>query len=177
MKSPLIHFLSALAVLVLAFGGYGIWYSIVSHKSQHVADVQTKIDEATKNVARIASARAALAEIASDEAKVRGYFVPEAGVVGFITTLENLGRSEKTSVNVLSVSTSGTAAQPVLLLTLSIKGTFDGVMRTVGAIEYAPYALFISKLTVAKDDANAWHADLSLTVGSAPSATSTAQTH
>jgi hypothetical protein len=177
MKSPTIHFFGALAVLALVSSGYGVWYSVVSHKSQYVANVQQQIDDANKNVSRIASARAALAEIANDEAQVKSYFVPESGVVAFITTLERLGTAQNSRVSVLSVSTAGSTAQPILVLSLSIKGTFDAVMRTVGAIEYAPYDLSVSRLSVGQDDKNLWHADLSLSVGSAPAATSTSTTH
>lgn len=174
MRSPFIHFLAALVVGLMAAGLYSVWYGAVSHKSQQVAALESQISDANKNVSRIASARAALAEMANDEANVQGYFVPEAGVVTFINTLEQLGLVEKSTVSVLSVSTSGTKAQPVLLLSLSVTGNFDAVMRTVGAIEYAPYDLSIAKLSVEQGEKNAWQADVSVTVGSAPTATTTA---
>ncbi len=176
MKSPLTHFLGALVFGLAAIGCYGVWYSVVSNKSQQVADLQAQIDDANKNVNSIASARAALAEIANDEANVQSYFVPETGVVAFINSLEQLGVAEKSTVSVLSVSTAGSSTQPVLLLSLSITGAFDAVMRTIGSVEYAPYDLFISKLAVAQADKGKWQANLSLTVGSAPAATSTART-
>jgi len=173
MKSPSAHFLAALVIGLLVAGCYGVWYSAVSHKSQQVADLQSQIDDANKNVNRIASARAALAEIANDEANVQSYFVPETGVVTFINTLEALGPVERSTVSVLSVSTAGTPTQPLLLLSLSITGTFDAVMRTIGAVEYAPYDLSISKLSVTQNDKGSWQANISLTVGSAPTATTT----
>lgn len=177
MKSPLIHFLGALVFGLAVTGCYGVWYNVVSNKSQQVADLQAQIDDANKNVNRIASARAALAEIANDEVNVQSYFVPEAGVVTFINNLEQLGSAQKAAVKVLSVSTSGSTTQPTLLLTLSVTGTFDSVMRTVGAVEYAPYDLSITRLAVAQVDKDSWQASLSLTVGSAPAAaTSTART-
>ncbi len=176
MRSPLIHFIAILVLGVVVTTAYGFWYAAVSRASQRVADLQTRIEEANKNVSRIASARAALAEIADDEEKVRSYFVPESGVVGFITTLERFGPRENSTVKVLSVSTAGSTAQPLLLLTLSITGTFDAVMRTIGAVEYAPYDLSITKLSVNESDENVWQASLSLTVGSAPVATTTKRT-
>jgi len=168
MRSPLTHFIAAIVLGIAAVTAYSIWYSVVSHESQRVAELQTRIDDANKNVSRIASARAALAEIADDEEKVRSYFVAESGVVAFITTLEQLGPKENSVVKVLSVSTSGLPAQPLLLLTLSITGTFDAVMRTVGAVEYAPFDLLITKLSVTQNEKSIWQANLTLTVGSAP---------
>lgn len=168
MKSSLSHFLIALAVCVGTLTSYGIWYSTVSNKSTEVASVQNQIIIATENASRIAAARAALAEIAGDEAKVQSYFVSEAGVVGFINTLEALGVSQKATVSVLSVATGGSPTRPTLQLALSVKGSFDAVMRTVGAIEYSPYDLSISTLSVGQDAKDSWHATLSLTVGSVP---------
>lgn len=176
MRSPFLHFISATVLLILVGAAYVGWYSAISNKSRQVADVQQKIDEANKNMKRIASARAALADIADDEAAVRSYFVPESGVVTFINDLERLGATEGSDVRVLSVATSGSSAQPTLLVSLSIKGPFDAVMRTIGAIEYAPYDLSAKKLSVTQDESKLWYADLSLSVGSAPNATTTSRT-
>jgi len=166
MRSPLAHLLLALVISIAAIASYGAWYAAVSNKSKEVADLQGQITAATQSIGRVASARAALAGIADEEAKVRGYFVPESGVVAFINDLESRGLAQKAAVTMLSVSTGGTAARPTLLLSLSLEGTFDAIMRTVGAIEYAPYDLSISTLSVGWEDKNTWRADLNLVVGS-----------
>ncbi|MEK7086166.1 MAG: hypothetical protein AAB709_00900 [Patescibacteria group bacterium] len=168
MKSSSTHFILVLAASLLISAGYGIWYAAVSNKSNDVAELQNKITTATETVARIASARAALAEISSDEAKVRSYFVSETEVVAFINNLESRGLAQGAPIQVLSVSTSGSSARPTLLLTLAAQGTFDAIMRTVGAIEYAPYDLTISSLSIEQDAKDAWQATLNLIVGSVP---------
>jgi len=176
MSSSLPRIIIVLIVCSVALASYGAWYSVLSGKSATVADLQNKIDTKTETVNRLAATRATLASIANDEATVQNYFVQEIGVVGFIDSLEARGRARGASMRVLSVSTGGTAAQPALVLTLSAKGTFDAVMRTVGSIEYAPYDLSISTLSVGWDAKDSWHADLTLLVGSVPatrSATST----
>lgn len=176
MRSPLVHFAAALLIGAGVTAAYGVWYATVSRASQHVARLQTRIDDANTDIGRIASARAALAEIADDEERVQSYFVPESGVVAFITTLERLGLKQGSTVKVLSVSTAGTPARPLLMLTLSVAGTFDAVMRTIGAVEYAPYDLSVSRLSVTLAEKNIWQANLSLSVGSAPVATTTKRT-
>ncbi len=173
MKSPLIHFGLMLVAFIVAVTAYGFWYAAVSHKSQAVAALQSQIDAAHENATRITKARAALAEIANDETNVRSYFVPESGVVAFIDTLQARGLKQKASVSVPSVSTGGTEAAPTLVLSLSIQGTFDAVMRTVGSIEYAPYALSVTSLVLALDDKDMWHATLGFSVGSSPMTAST----
>ncbi len=166
MKSPSIHFLLTIVVCLATVAAYGFWYSVVSSKSAEVAGLQDQITTESENVSRIASARVALAEIAGDEKAIQGYFVSEADVVSFINDLEQRGFAEKATVHVLSVSQGGSPSRPALLVALTIKGTFDSVMRTVGDIEYAPYALSITSLSVGNDGKNVWHADLNVTVGS-----------
>lgn len=173
MRSPFAQLLLALVIGIMTIVGYGVWYSMVSHKSGEVAGIQNQITTATQNVSRITSARAALVQIATNEAKMQNYFVPESGVVAFINDLQASGLAQKATVTVLSVSTGTSGARSTLLLALTIKGTFDAVMRTVGTIEYAPYDISISTLSLAEDAKNSWHADLTLSVGSGPTLTAT----
>ena len=175
MRSPRIHFLIALVFALAMVAGYSGWYATISKESSAVAELQKQITTESENVNRIASARTALSQIAGDEANVQSYFVSEAGVVTFINSLEARGLAQKTTVSVLSVSKGGSVSAPTLLISLTINGTFDAVMRTVGAIEYAPYTVSIETLGVQLDAKDSWHADLSLVVGSisAPVATST----
>jgi hypothetical protein len=170
MKSPYLHLIIWLAICGATFVGYGFWYTAVANKSSAVANLQNQIDTQTQTSARVAAARTALADISGDESLVQNYFVAETGVVPFIDTLQSLAQAQTATLKVLSVSTDGSAAQSnlVLLLTISIDGTFDSVMRSVGAVEYAPYDITVSQLSVTKDDKNAWHADLELIVGSVP---------
>lgn len=166
MKSPFFHAILACSVCVVMIIGYGVWYSVIKAKSAAVAHLENQIILKTETASRIASARTSLAEIAGDEASMQEYFVPETGVVAFINTLEALGQAQGTTVSVLSVSTSNAGTRPALTLSITVKGTFDAVMRTVGAIEYAPYDLSISTLSLGQEDSKSWHANLTLLVGS-----------
>lgn len=165
MKSHLLHLVSALIIVIAVFFGYGIWYSTIVDKSAVVASLQDQIVEKAETASRTASARVALAEIAGGGTSVQSYFVPETGVVAFIDGLEARGKEQGATVDVLSVSKSS-GAQPVFTLALAITGTFDAIMRTVGAIEYAPYDLSISTLSLGQDGKNGWNANLNLLVGS-----------
>jgi hypothetical protein len=172
MKSPLTHFIVTAVACIIVVVGYCVWYSIIAAKSNTVANLQNQINTETETASRAASARAAVAEIQSDEAAVHDYFVPETGVVAFINNLEQQGQSEGTTVNVLSVST-GAGSLPTLSFSLTIEGTFDTVMRTVGAIEYSPYDLSVSEFSIGQDQKIGWQANLGLVVGSVNSVTAT----
>ncbi len=167
MKSSFIQLALACAVCVTTLILYGFWYAAVSTKSVGVAKLESEIVAAIEATSRAASVRAALTKITSEETVVQSYFVPETGVVAFINDLEARGRQQGTLVRVLSVSAGTETKQPMLVLTLTINGVFDAVMRTVGTIEYAPYALSISEISLGQeDDKGNWRANLKLRVGS-----------
>lgn len=166
MNSPLTNLIIALVVCIAASIGYGVWYTAIATKSTAVANLESRIVTKTQTASRIASARAALTEIAGDESIVQSHFVSKTGVVAFIDDLEARGKAQGVIMSVLSVSTGGAPTRPTLVLTLAIKGTFDAVMRTIGSIEYAPYDISILGLSLGQDASNSWHADLKLLIGS-----------
>lgn len=171
MRSSTSRLIIALVVLVLAGIGYGVWYHGLAQKSALVASINTKISQGTVTAAHIESAKETLASVSSEEATLNSYFINTSEVVPFIDNLESLGTKMNAPVTILSVS-GGTGTHPVLTLALSIKGTFSDVMNTVGAIEYAPYAVTISSLSIGKDAVKAWHADVNINV-TATNATTT----
>ena len=168
MKSPLTHALFAGSLCGILLIGYGGWYSVVGAKSAAGAKLENLISVKDGAMGRIASARTSLTEIVGGEAGIQKYLVSETGVVAFITDLEAQGRAQGVTISVLSVSTGGTDMQPTLTFALTVKGTFDAVMRTVGMIEYAPYSLSIASLSLGRDDKSTWHANLDLLVSSIP---------
>ncbi|MBI2409957.1 hypothetical protein HYV30_02855 [Candidatus Kaiserbacteria bacterium] len=162
----------ALLVCFVALVAYSIWYGAVAAYSSDVARLSLEISNKTGTKRHLNSARAALAEIENDEALVRKYFVSEADAVAFIKDLEAHGRAQNATLEVLSVSSDklNGGAKSALALSLSMSGTFDAVMRTLGAIEHAPYAVSTSNLVFSKEAGGSWHAQLSLVAGSRPPA-------
>lgn len=171
MKSSFFHLIVWALIAAATMAGYGYWYALIAEKSAAVADLQSQIDSKTETAGRIASARATLSEISKDEAVVQSYFVPETAVVPFINDLETRAQLQKAVLKVLSVSTGGTAAHPTLTLSLALDGSFDAIMRALGAIEYAPYYLSIAKVSLIENGTNIWHADLEMVVGSVSATT------
>jgi hypothetical protein len=174
MRVSLIHLIVASLVALALMSGYVLWYRAVSQKSTDVTSLQNQIEAKNDAAARITSTQNTFAEIIGDENLLEHYFVSETGVVTFIDDLEEKGRKLGTDVKVLSVNTGGSTAQPVLLFSLSVRGSFGAVMRTIGAIEYAPYDLVINKFVLGQEEKSDWNAQLTITVGSvSKTATST----
>jgi hypothetical protein len=167
MKSPATHFIGMLIVTGVTLAGYWGWYMAISEKSNEVANLEQKIQEKADTLKNITLARTALVEISKDEEKVQSYFIPDTDPYEFINTFPTFGDAQRAKITVLSVAMAGSSTQPILTLSAMVTGTFDAVMRTIGVIEYAPYAISISNLSVQQNVGNAWQANLSLVVGAA----------
>lgn len=177
MKSAFTHLLGSCIVCGLAIVGYWVWYGMVEHESAQIVLLENQILTNAQTEKRVAAARASLSQIEGYETRIQNYFITETAVPSFIDTLQLQGEAQGTKISVLSVSKETVAGQSMLALALSIGGTFDAVMRTTGAIEYAPYAIMISGYSIQNDAANSWHASMTLFVGlSAPTASTTRAT-
>jgi len=137
----------ALVVFVAALGVYGIWYSLVGKSSVEAAALSEEIRTKSQDSARVAAAKVALESLAEDEAAMRAYLVREQDIVPFLSTLEDTGASLGSSVEVVSVSADSKGERSQIQLSLKITGSFDAVLRTLGAIEYGPYDSAIQSVT------------------------------
>lgn len=168
MTRPLVNALCAYALCAAALAGYASLYSLIEKKSAVVARLEDQITIKTEDANRAASVRASLGDIESDETTIRSYFVPETGVVAFINELETQGTELGAAIDVLSVSMSNEDTEPTLVFAVAIEGDFDAVMRTVGVIEFAPYALSLSNLSLHQRAKGTWRANVNFLVGSTP---------
>lgn len=173
MKPPFIHAVLACLVCGAALVGYRVWYGIIEEKSAVVAALENQITSHLEAESSITVAQTSLAQIAEYENSIQNYFVPETNIALFNDNLEMQGKAQGATVTVLSVAKSGTTLRPMLALALSIQGTFDAVMRTIGVIEYAPYAVTITGLSLQHAEEKLWHANLNLNVGSVSTAIAT----
>ncbi len=139
-----------LAVLVLAISVVAtITASIVTVQVREKAvkleqDVIAKQEESL----RVASAKSALPILTRSEEELLQYRTKSSDIVPFLERLEKQGRAQGVVVEVLSVNPeSGT--QNRISLSLTMRGSFDAVVRSIGIIEYGPYDSIVK--TVALD--------------------------
>lgn len=167
MNKPLIHLAVALIALIAVGVGYAFWYGVVRDTREAVAALT--IDAETKEAAagQISEARSTLSSLAADEAFFGSYFVSTTTVVSFLESIEATGESLGARVEVASV-TPGSPTR--LSVAVRITGSFSAVMRTVGAIEHAPYDITVANLTVDTNAASegAWTATATFSVGTGP---------
>lgn len=168
--AALIQLVIALAVLAGVLGAYGAWYVAVGRASATAAALAKEIEAKTQESARVQSAREALATLAEDEASIQAYLIREEDIVSFLERLESSGAALGSSVEVVSVGAEEGGERSHIRLSLKIAGSFDAVLRTLGAIEYGPYDSAVSSLTLDTLPAETgpsgrWTANVTLTLG------------
>jgi hypothetical protein len=166
----------ACAAFLVILGAYAFWYAAVRDLSAQTASLAAQVGEKQADAARAASARRALSSIRGDEAALAAHFVAPGGIVDYLGELERAGASYGAAVSVGSVSAEQGGGHPHLALTLAVKGSFESVLRTLGAIEYGPVDVRVSNLTLTEvpggeGQASSWTAAATMAV--AMQATST----
>src|SRR3989344_896925 len=147
-RSSFTDLMFALVLTAAALSAYFYWYAALSKASATVADLASRIAEKSEDASRIAAAKSILAALSSEEAAIRGYFVSTEDVVPFLEELEATGKAFGADVSVASVSADSAADRSHILVAVKVGGTFDAVLRAVGAIEYGPHDIIITNLSL-----------------------------
>ncbi len=175
-KNPLTR-LGVLLLLCLVAGGvYVFLYRTVADVSGELATLEKEVQQKTTDADRISAAKNTLRTLDVDEASVASYLVLSSDIVPFLERLELIGEELGSDVSVVSVAKEKDGSRERLVLSLKITGAFESVMRTVGAIEHAPYDISTSQLSVAlagTTAGGAWAASGVFWVGTQSTASST----
>lgn len=169
MNPSLTQLTLAAAMLTLALLGYGWGYNLVAGESATAAGLSQSIATKTETAQRANALEAALAQLESSQSTVEGYFISESNIVSFLGELQTLGTDIGSKVSVVSVGAPSSKSSQTLSVSLTIDGSFDAVMRTIGAIENAPYAIsVVSAVVSSRSDvtSTSWSAALTIAVGS-----------
>jgi hypothetical protein len=172
MKSTVLHVSIALGICLVSIGAYAYGYAYVADESARAAELSMNIDTKKATVDRASFIKAALLKLGEDEARIKNYFVSE-DIGAFVSGLEEIGKSLGVQVAITSVGEGKDSGRPVLLVAMRMQGTFDAILRTMGAIEYAPYAITVNNANVSSvgGEEAPWSATVTLMVGMMKDAT------
>lgn len=165
MKKSRVELVIAIALCIAALAGYWWWYGMLAGETGSLAILDKQVRSRDISAIRAAAARTTFATLAGEQALVQGYFVAPTDIPSFLERLAATASTTGASLQTKSVGASGTKLSPTLTIALHLTGTFDQVLRAVGAIEEAPYALTVSAVSVTQAK-QGWQADLVLVVGS-----------
>lgn len=164
MSRSLIHLFVAFGVLAGAIGIYAFWFYQVEEEAAASLALQAQIDATIESAVIAEETGDALAALADDEAVIEGYRIKLDEIVVFLERIEGTGRALGSSVEVVAVADKP-GSDGRIALTVRIMGSFDAVMRTMGAIEYGPYDIRVENLTLdTPTESGAWTAAVALSV-------------
>ncbi len=147
MSRPLTHLVVALVILVLGGGAYLGGFFTVKKEAQQVADLEAEIARLHEEQARVSETEGILTELTNNEAMIKSHVVVAGDIAIFLESLQKTGRALGAAVDVISVSDKPTP-EGRLSLSLKITGSFDAVVRTLGALEYNQTDIRIENLVL-----------------------------
>ncbi len=173
MRSLTFHLV--LALLLLCAGGAALLgaYLYIAGESATAASLATVLSERSAASEHAASLATARAELGDDENLIENYFISEQNIVPFLTTLQLIGSGFGAQVTVNSVGSDKSGKN--LQVALGVSGPFEAIARTVGGIEYAPYAITLSSFSV-NNTGKTWNATLTLLAAQIRASSSTPTT-
>lgn len=151
---------------LLVVGTLGALYAFLFFETgklqQRASALSADIINATSKQMLRGADKGIFEELAFHEAEVEAHLVPVDGVVPFLEGIESVGTLYGSDVAVVSVTDP--APDGRITLALSVVGSYDAVMRTVGYIEHGSQGSVTKSLTLDAIDSGLWSAALTLGV-------------
>lgn len=146
--SGFLGILVAAACFLAAAGAYAAWHADVRKEAAEAAGFQAALRAEEAAGGRAAFERRAREALVGEEARIATYLVSPGEIVPFLESLEATGDRLGAEVAVVSVGDAPGAGASRIPLALSVTGSFDAVVRTLGALEYQPYDIRITSMTL-----------------------------
>jgi len=180
MSRSLISVVIAFLLLMAASGAYVFAYLRLQADTASAAKLSEQVKVKSIDLEQLARSHAALADLPTQEAAVEQYFVSKQDIVPFLEALQATGKGLGTTVSVLSVDDGSEPTHARFSLSLTVTGSFDGVMKTIGAIENGAYDGVLTNVTIDSSAADpkgarVWTAAVVLSLGEASASTTPTQ--
>lgn len=157
--------------LLVCVGLYIAAYYLLSDASVKAASLATQAAAKQAEVERATQAHVALGSLESEEATLDQYSVTKTDIVPFLGNLQGTATPFGGNMSVISVSDEKEGKHARIALSLTITGSFDAVMRTLGTIEYSPYDSVVRNVILTTDPSSSgkggalWNATVAYSVG------------
>lgn len=159
MTKSLTHLIAACVFLALSLAAFSVWYMTVENARAAVGKATEDIALKTTEAKRIQDARGALTALSHNEERIKGYFVAKEEIGSFLETISATGDSLGSDVEIVSVNEEPAGeGRARVSVALSVTGSFDAVMRTIGALEYGPYDVLVKNLSLNSEEESGWNA-------------------
>lgn len=182
-RSAFIQLGVATVALLLAVGAFWQWEGRIYEFENSVGLLENTIQDKRTAITQLNVARTALSSSTEEETILNTYIVSEADIVPFLSAIDATGRAVGAKIVIASVGQQrGVGTRSTLAVAITITGTFNSVMRAVGAIETMPYYLTTDTFTVSNSARTSvgakkslWTASLKISVASSNATTKSQQ--
>lgn len=165
------HFIIAIVLTLMCVGAYVAWFFMFENARDRAEQLLAEVARIEREDAAIASTKGIAASLDADEALLQTYFVSQDDIVSFLEILEQAGEELGSIVDVASVSPGSGVDAGRVILALQVEGSFEAVMRTLGAFEYGPHDMRVRSLALdggGEDEGVVWSAATTFSVGLLP---------
>jgi len=125
----------------------------IKNKNKHISSVAATLGERISEKENIGVIEEKMTELKATQQKIGGYIVDTSHIDIFVEYLENVGIDNNVEVKVNSVDKIKTQKNRVQG-NLSIIGGFSNTMKTLAALENAPYNIMINSVYINKEDSS-----------------------
>lgn len=156
-------FISILSICLFIF-----FLKVIKNKNQHTSVVITTLEEKMKEKENAVMFTEKIAEIKSLQDSINSRFVDPNKIDIFVSYLEKIGLNLNSEVVVNNIEIQP-KTKNIIIFKLSIKGTFQEVIKTITFLENIPYQINITQVYLNKDiiqgqEALTWHANVSFNI-------------
>ena len=137
-------FITSMLVLILVIFLFFYFLRVIKNKNQHTAVVLTTLQEKISEKENALTFNEKVTEIESLQKKINNLFVNPNKIDEFVNYLEEIGRTTNSEVSVKDVKEN----KDVLTFTLSMKGGFNDVIKSITLLENIPYQTDITSVVL-----------------------------
>lgn len=149
-KKTILIFIFSIIATILAVCLFIFLLKVIKNKNEHTSVVFTTLEEKVIEKENALMFTKKITEIKSLQDSINSYFVDPNKVDTFVGYLEKIGGNVGGEVTVLSIEVPP-KTKNIISFELSIKGTFEEVMKTITLLENIPYQIDITQAYLNKD--------------------------
>ena len=143
--------------ILIAIASAGLLYfffKVIENKNLHSSVVFTTLQDKIKEKENSVLNASKITELKSLQESINGYFVNPDKIATFVDYLEKIGSDLGSDVSVTSID-APLKNQNIIIINLSIIGTFEKVMNTINFLENIPYQIDVTQIYLNKNSRDA----------------------
>lgn len=156
----------ALAVCGVVVALFIVAVGLIRKDGQQLSNQFAAMTEQTNRESSIIQLRRIAEETVEERAQVASAFLPgEGAAVAFLSQLEQIAPEFDVGLEIITLEKKPeTETTSWLVISLSLRGSYDSVSRFVAYLETLPYRSYVSNVDFMSQDGKSWSADVELLV-------------